>query len=187
MRSARMPLPRFLFAVIVAVGAASAVASGPPIAPSPDVVADPQVEPASLTAEVEGGPPSASAPLPLSGPSPTPRATPPRPLPDWRLLAALGGAFAVLAGYRMLGGRRTASLPPDVFEVLGEASLGGQQTARIVRFGPRTLLIGVSSAGCQTLAELTDAHATEAMVAACRGARGMPATRGADRRREPRA
>jgi len=183
-----MHSPRFFCALIVAVGAASAVAEGLPIAPSPDAVADPQVEPAALTAEVEGGRPSASAPLPLSGPSPTPRATPPRPLPDWRLLAALGGAFAVLAGYRMFGGRRTTSLPPDVFEVLGEASLGGQQTARIVRFGPRTLLIGISSAGCQTLAELTDAHATEAMVAACRGARGMPATgRVAERRKEPRA
>jgi hypothetical protein len=185
-----MHSPRLLVAVIVAVGTASAAAGAPPIAPSPDasLVADPTVEPTSLTVDVETGGRAASAPLPLSGPSPARGAAPPRPLPDWRLLAALGGAFAVLAGYRMIGGRRTASLPPDVFEVLGEASLGGQQTAKIVRFGPRTLLVGISSAGCQTLAELTDAHATESIVTACRGAKvAAAAGRLAERRKEPRA
>jgi hypothetical protein len=58
---------------------------------------------------------------------------------------------------------------------------------RIVRFGPRTLLVGISSAGCQTLAELTDPQATDAIVTACRG---MCVARSAERRprrREPRA
>jgi hypothetical protein len=56
-------------------------------------------------------------------------------------------------------------------ELLGSASLGGPHAIRIVRFGPRTLLLGVSAAGCQTLAELDDAQVTERIVSACRGDR----------------
>ncbi|MFM8803678.1 MAG: flagellar biosynthetic protein FliO, partial [Planctomycetia bacterium] len=60
-------------------------------------------------------------------------------------------------------------LPPDVFDVLGSAPLGGGHAVRIVRFGPKTLLVGVSSAGCQTLADLSDPQATACIAAACRG------------------
>jgi flagellar biosynthetic protein FliP len=88
---------------------------------------------------------------------------------EWRLLAALGGAFAVLAAFRFFSQRRPATLPPDVFEVLGSAPLAGAQTVRIVRFGPKTLLVGVSSAGATTLAEITDPQATALITAACRG------------------
>lgn len=88
---------------------------------------------------------------------------------DWKLLAAIVAAFAVVAAATALNRRRTAILPPDVFEVLGEGSLGGPHAVRIVRFGPKTLLIGVSAAGCQTLAELTDPQATACIAAACRG------------------
>jgi len=90
-------------------------------------------------------------------------------LSDWKLLAALAAAFAVLVAATAFTRRRATVLPPDVFEVLGEGSLGGQHAVRIVRFGPKTLLVGVSSAGCQTLAELTDPQATACIAAACRG------------------
>ena len=90
-------------------------------------------------------------------------------LSDWRLLAAIGAAFAVVAAATAFNRRRATVLPPDVFEVLGEGSLGGQHAVRIVRFGPKTLLVGVSAAGCQTLAELTDPQATACIAAACRG------------------
>jgi hypothetical protein len=134
------------------------------------VTLDPEVFPASHIA-VPASHEGRAAPIPLAGPTATGPASPAaRPLPDWRLLAVLGAAFAVVAAYRALSGRRTAMLPPDVFEVLGEASLGGQQSVRVVRFGPRTLLIGVSTAGAQTLAEIVDPQATERVVAACRGA-----------------
>ena len=148
---------------LLAAGQASADA---PVAPSPEpVVADGGVEPASLTSTAA----SSAVPLPLGAPSSaSPRVAPPRPLPDWRVLIALGGAFAALAGYRLFAVRRVAALPHDVFEVLGEASLGGQQSVRIVRFGPRTLLLGVSASGCQTLAELDDPQATERIATACR-------------------
>ena len=90
-------------------------------------------------------------------------------LSDWKLLGAIAAAFAVLAAATAFNRRRASVLPPDVFEVLGEGSLGGQHAVRIVRFGPKTLLVGVSAAGCQTLAELTDPQATACIAAACRG------------------
>jgi type III secretory pathway lipoprotein EscJ len=90
-------------------------------------------------------------------------------LSDWKLLAAIAVAFAVVAAATAFNRRRATVLPPDVFEVLGEGSLGGQHAVRIVRFGPKTLLVGVSAAGCQTLAELTDPQATACIAAACRG------------------
>ena len=178
-------LHRVVALVTVAILAAGQASADAPVAPSPDpLVVDGGVEPAALTTAA----PSSALPLPLDGPaSAAPRVAPPRPLPDWRVLVALGGAFAALAGYRLFTARRVAALPHDVFEVLGEASLGGQQSVRIVRFGPRTLLLGVSASGCQTLAELADPQATDAIVAACRGVRGGA---GADRRpgrRETRA
>ncbi|MFM7138624.1 MAG: flagellar biosynthetic protein FliO [Planctomycetota bacterium] len=79
-----------------------------------------------------------------------------------------------MAAFRFTSLRRVKTLPPEVFELLGEASLGGQQAARVVRFGPRTLLIGVSSAGCQTLAQIDDPQATERIAAACRSDPGAP-------------
>jgi hypothetical protein len=90
-------------------------------------------------------------------------------LTDWKLLGAIAAAFGVLAAATAFNRRRASVLPPDVFEVLGEGSLGGQHAVRIVRFGPKTLLVGVSAAGCQTLAELTDPQATACIAAACRG------------------
>jgi hypothetical protein len=181
----RLHIPSLLALVTVTFAAAVGAAAEPPVAPSPEVfVVDRGVEPATLTTAV----PSASAPVPLtSSPTDGPRPVAARPLPDWRILAALGAAFAALAGYRAFTSRRIVALPPDVFEVLGEASLGGQQSVRIVRFGPRTLLVGVSAAGCQTLAELTDAQATDAIVTACRGVGVARSAERRPRRRETRA
>lgn len=171
-------------AVLLAATALPASAADPPVAPAPEaVVGDADVlAVAHREASVE---PDAGArrateslgPVSLQPPPATAArgsAAVPRPLPDWRLLAALGGAFAAVAAYRLVGSRRSAPLPADVFEVLGEATLGGQHSVRVVRFGPRTLLVAVSSAGAQTLAELADPQATERIVAACQG--GPPRT-----------
>lgn len=144
-----------------------------PVAPSPEpLVVDDAAAPVAFTAPAASSSRPSSSAVPLGPQAPAAsRGAAPRPLPDWRLLVALGGAFAMLAGYRLFAARRVVPLPAEVFEVLGEAPLGGQHAVRIVRFGPRTLLVGVSSAGCQTLAELSDPQATEALVAACRGGR----------------
>jgi len=90
---------------------------------------------------------------------------------DWRLLAVIAITFGALAAATAVVRRRApAPPPPDVFEVLSTASLGGQHSVRIVRFGPKTLLVAVSATGCQTLAELADPQATACIAAACRGA-----------------
>jgi len=179
-------------AVLLAAAALPVRAAEPPVPPSPEAAlgdagvvaaAHREAEPPrrdDRTREPAAAP--ALGPIALPPPSSTSRVSAaPRPLPDWRLLAALGGAFAAVAAYRVFGGRRATPLPPDVFELLGEASLGGQHSVRVVRFGPRTLLVGVSSAGLRTLAELVDPQATERIVAACQGG---PA-RGSGRGRKP--
>ena len=112
---------------------------------------------------------AAEGPRGSAAPPAVPRGTAGPALGDWRLLAALGSAFAVLAGFRFFAQRRPQLLPPDVFEVLGVAPLAGGHAVRIVRFGPKTLLVGLSSAGPTTLAEITDPQATAAIAAACRG------------------
>jgi flagellar biosynthetic protein FliP len=86
---------------------------------------------------------------------------------DLRITAFLGALLAAVL-FLKWNGRRTMHRPPaEVFAVLGEASLGGQHVARIVRFGPKTILVGVSGATCTTLAEIDDPGATEAITAAC--------------------
>ena len=134
----------------LACAAGMALADGP--APFP-----PAIQPVVLLDEQSTAGPQASAVQPAAASG------------EWRLLAALGGAFAVLAAFRFFSQRRPVTLPPDVFEVLGSAPLAGTQSVRIVRFGPKTLLVGVSAAGATTLAEITDPQATASITAACRG------------------
>jgi hypothetical protein len=148
-----------------------------PVAPSPEAVT-PAGAVVPAAASIDRSVPVPLGPLPLPADADARGSAGPaaqRPLPDWKLLAAVGAAFAALAAFRLCSGRTRATLPADVFEVLGEASLGGQHAVRIVRFGPRTLLLGISSAGCQALAELSDPQSTDAIVAACRGSRGRAA------------
>jgi flagellar biosynthetic protein FliP len=86
---------------------------------------------------------------------------------DLRVTAFLGALLAAVVLLKW-NGRRTMQRPPaEVFAVLGEASLGGQHVARIVRFGPKTILVGVSGATCTTLAEIDDPGVTDAISAAC--------------------
>jgi flagellar biosynthetic protein FliP len=170
---------RILLGVLAIAVAAGHLRAEPPIAPSPEAVA-----PAThaVAAEEAAGGRLGAVPLPAAASAPK-ASLPARPATDWRLLAALAAVFAVLAGYRLFAGRRRPTLPPDVFEVLGESAFAGPHAVRVVRFGPKTLLVSVSSSGCQTLAELADPQATECIAAACRGA--APARPG--RRPLPRA
>jgi len=132
-----------------------------------------------MVAAAVAGPTARGEPVPPIAPSPEsvlvreaprPAALAPHGVPrsvDWRPLAAIALAVAVIAGFRLVAVRRRAALPPDVFEVLGAAQLATGQSVRVVRFGPKTLLVAVSAAGCQTLAELDDPEAAAAMREAC--------------------
>lgn len=164
------PATRAALGILLALGMTGGLAADAPVPPTPDE-ATAEVQPAAFTPAAEGL--RGSGPLPLTGGSGPERpaarpATPLRPFGDWTVLVAIAAAFALVGVFRLGALRRGRSLPSDVFELLGEAPLGGQQTVRVVRFGPRTLLLGVSSSGCHTLAELDDAQATERIVAACR-------------------
>ena len=88
---------------------------------------------------------------------------------DWKAWAVVGFAGIVLVSIRLISRRTAFKMPRDVFELLGEATLGGGQPVRIVRFGPKTLLVSVGSGGPKTLSELDDPLATEWIAAACRG------------------
>ncbi len=166
----------------LAAGASLADDPVAPLPPLPDGVA---VDGGSAEGEVQPTGFEAAAsridrPLPLTAadataPGGKPAASVVPQAGNWTFLLAIAAAFLVLAAFRLKPLRAARSLPPDVFEVLGEGSLGGQHAVRVVRFGPRTLLVAVSAAGSQTLAELTDPEATERIVAACtagRSARG---------------
>lgn len=86
---------------------------------------------------------------------------------DLRVTAFLGALVAAVMVLKWSGRKPMHRPPTDVFAVLGEAPLGGQHTARIVRFGSKTILVGVSGTTCTPLAEIDDPSATEAIVAAC--------------------
>lgn len=142
-------------------------------------VASAAEDPAPATPVVQ---PAGSLPLLDADPVPSARRRPAASttLPDWRVLGAIGVAFVVLLAARGRLARQAAPLPPDVFEVLGTAPLGGQFTVRVVRFGPKTLLVGVSASGMTTLAELADPQVTARIAAACGGQR-LPARPGTPR------
>jgi len=160
-----------------------------PLPPLPDhVQAAGEVRPTAFETEPAG---RIDRPLPLTGqaaasPEDQPTASAGRQAGNWTLLVAIAAAFLVLAAFRLKPLRASRSLPPDVFDVLGEGSLGGQHAVRVVRFGPRTLLVAVSSAGSQTLAELTDPQATERIVAACTASRSARTGPGAKAQPRPR-
>ncbi len=159
-------------------------AGQPPMPPLPEgMQADSAIQPASL---------EVATPLPIEtartsgSPDAVRRPTPSGPMGNWSVLAAIASAFVVLAAIRFWQSRRTVrDLPGDVFEILGEAPLGSQHAVRVIRFGPRTLLVGISAAGCQTLATIDDPQATERIVGACLGNRVPRPSRGTARPSPP--
>ena len=86
---------------------------------------------------------------------------------DLRITAFLATLLAAVLCLKWSGRRPVPRPPAEVFAVLGEASLGGQHVARIVRFGPKTILVGVSGTTCTALAEIDDPDITDSITAAC--------------------
>lgn len=81
-------------------------------------------------------------------------------------VAALAATVAVLRGF---GTARASACPSDAIAVVGAIPLGGQHALRVVRFGRRTLLVGLSPAGCQVLAETDEPLATLTVAPAASG------------------
>lgn len=121
--------------------------------------------------------PRVPPPVPLSRQTaavPASAAAAGRDASSWKVVGIVAAAFGAVVAVRLLSRRRGTALPPDVFEVLGSGSLGGQHSVRVVRFGPKTLLVSLSATGCQTLSELDDPQATDCIAAACRGVHPPP-------------
>ena len=134
------------------------------------VVGEPLVElPAVPLTDAAGGEPAVLTPQQIE-----PQLRSPGLLLDWRILAVLLVAAGGLFALRRFSVPKVSSLPPDVFEVLGSGSIGSSHPVRVIRFGPKTLLVSVSSAGCKTLSEIADVEATACIVQACKGGKPAP-------------
>lgn len=111
----------------------------------------------------------ADAAIPVSHDAPSRALAPPTASAyDLRVAGCLAllGAAALAARWRSR--RSSQPLPAEVFAVLGEASLGGPHSARVVRFGPKTVLVSVTGATCTPLAEIDDAALTDRLADLCR-------------------
>lgn len=85
------------------------------------------------------------------------------------------GLFLVLVWCsRRFAPAGTAQLPKEVVELLGRTSLGGRQQVQLVRIGNKLLLVAMTTAGIETLTEVTDPLEVERLAALCR--RGEPAS-----------
>lgn len=109
-------------------------------------------------------------PVPIdAGAPPVPSSPVGRAPADPRAVLVVCALAAAVILVRFLPRRNAADLPEGVFAVLGEAPLAGTHTVRVVRFGPKTILLGLCGSSCTTLAEIDDAAVTAAIVADCRG------------------
>jgi flagellar biogenesis protein FliO len=85
------------------------------------------------------------------------------------LAVVLGLFLAVVWVMRRSTPQASRRLPAEVVEVLGHTTLGHRQQAQLVRLGKRLLLIAVSPAGAETLAEVTDVAEVDRLATLCRG------------------
>jgi flagellar biogenesis protein FliO len=67
-------------------------------------------------------------------------------------------------------------LPPEVFEVLGRAPLAARQQVHLLRCGRKLLLVSVTQAGTETLAEVTEPEEVDRLAGLCRQAHTQSAT-----------
>jgi flagellar biogenesis protein FliO len=83
-------------------------------------------------------------------------------------LAVVLGLFLIVAWIiRRQSPRAMAPLPPEVLELLGRAELPGKQPLYLARCGRKLLLVAVSSAGVQTLTEITDPDEVTRLAGIC--------------------
>jgi len=96
------------------------------------------------------------------------------------VLGALGlvlGIFLLTAwGIRRAAPQGLQPLPNEVFEVLGRAPLAGRQQAHLLRLGNKLVLVSLSPAGAEALAEITDPQEVDRVAGLCRQAQPGSAT-----------
>lgn len=136
---------------------------------------------------------AASSPLPLPPRGSGSNASRPGPMNEQPrrsgVLASLGTAIGSLAVVLALFGagawalRRAmpagpASLPHEVAEVLGRCPLGGRHQGHLLRCGNKIVLVYFSTAGAETLTEITDPVEVDRLAGICRAAHPKSSTAG---------
>lgn len=86
-------------------------------------------------------------------------------------LAVVLGLFAALVwATRKYGGKSLGgSLPGDLVELLGTRALDARTKVQLIRVGGRVIIAAQTSAGLQSLGEITDASEVNEVLAACGG------------------
>lgn len=92
-------------------------------------------------------------------------------------LAMVIGLFLLTAWAMRRGlGTGTRSLPNEVVEVLGRCPLPGRQQAHLLRCGNKLVLVALSSAGADTITEITDPLEVDRLAGLCLAAQPASAT-----------
>lgn len=91
-------------------------------------------------------------------------------------LAITLGLFCVWAAVMRRGGIKTGGrhLPKEAVEVIGHTAVGPKEKILVLRCGMQAIVVGVTPAGMQTLAQFDDPDEAGQFIASCRG---MNATR----------
>jgi len=100
------------------------------------------------------------------------------------LVVTVGGSLAVVLGVffliawavRSAAPRGLTLLPSEVVEVLGRAPLAGRQQLHLLRCGKKLILVSVTPAGAETLAEISDPEEVDRLAGLCQQARPNSAT-----------
>jgi flagellar biosynthetic protein FliO len=83
-------------------------------------------------------------------------------------LVVVLGLFLIVAWLlRKASPAAAASLPKEVFEILGRAPLASRQQVHLVRCGRKLLLLSVTQAGIDTLAEIDDPAEVDRLAGLC--------------------
>lgn len=155
-----------------------------------DEPATPEAQPGHPDEQVRSGPlppPNRKPSLSLSPPSrshQTPQGTRAGRTGLLRSLITVGSSLAVVLGLfflvawamRRAAPRGSVLLPGEVVEVLGRAALATRGQVHVLRFGKKLLLVSVSPAGVETLAEITDREEVDRLAGLCRQAHPQSAT-----------
>ena len=122
---------------------------------------------------------------PLKPPTPTNRTLADMPLGGMRSLITVAGSLTAVLGLfflvvwmlRRVSPRGPGNLPREVFETLGRAAWASHQQVHLLRCGNKLLLVSLTTAGAETLTEISDPAEVERLVGLCRQTRGgTPAT-----------
>ncbi len=92
------------------------------------------------------------------------------------LSVVLGVFFIVAWLMRRVAPGASSALPGEVVEVLGQAPLASRQQVHLLRCGKKLLLVSISTAGTETLTEITDPEEVDRLAGLCRQTHAQSAT-----------